>query len=248
MKETLIKKTIDNNGTELEYYVNNQVNDKSTLIISLGIWEPATRALSLISRLIERHCIVVSYRGRGKSSTPTSGFDWQHHSSDLSSVLQNEPTNKPVFLGFSKGVSYMLGYLSFNLNKPKGIIIIDYPAMHSKAPKGYAQFWSTTEYNGFKMGNYITMRALEGIERESSYKEFYQELSKIKCPVWIFRGTDSKSHIPSNLTDIDIINYKSSIKNLEIINFNYSGHMILDEELGKACKHINRILNIVDAS
>lgn len=242
----LIKKIIDNNGVEIEYYVNNQVNDKSTLIISMGIWEPATRALPLISRLIGRHCIVLSYRGRGKSSTPISGFDWQHHSSDLSSVLQNEPTNKPVFLGFSKGVSYMLGYLSSNLNEPNGIIIIDYPAIHGKAEKGYAQFWSTTEYNGFKMGNCITMHALEGIESESSYKEFYQELSKIKCPVWIFRGTDSKSYIPSNLTDEDVLNYKSSIKELEIIDFNYSGHMILDEELGKACKQINRILNIVD--
>lgn len=247
MEGKLIKKTIDNNGIEIEYYVNNQVNDKSTLIISMGVWEPATRALPLMSRLIGRHCIVLSYRGRGKSSTPTSGFDWQHHSSDLSSVLQNEPTNKPVFLGFSKGVSYMLGYLSSNLIEPNGIIIIDYPAIHSKAEKGYAQFWSTTEYNGFKMGNYISMHALEGIESESSYKEFYQELSKVKCPVWIFRGTNSKSYIPSNLTDVDVINYKSSIKELEIIDFNYSGHMILDEELGKACKHINRILNIVDA-
>lgn len=246
MAEKLIKKVLDNNGVNIEYYVNNKVNEKATLIISMGIWEPATRALPLISRLTDRHCIVLSYRGRGESSTPASGFDWQQHASDLSSVLQNEAVNKPVFLGFSKGVSYMLGYLSSNIDKPKGIIIIDYPGIHIKAEKGYAQFWYDMQYNGLKLANYITKHALEGIESESSYIEFYQELSRIKCPVWIFRGTDSKSYIPSNLNDADILKYKAAIKELEIVDFNYSGHMILDEELGKACKHINRILNIVD--
>jgi pimeloyl-ACP methyl ester carboxylesterase len=246
MEERLVRKTIDNNGIEIEYFVNNQVSDKSTLIISMGVWEPAARALPLISRLLGRHCIVLSYRGRGKSSTPLSGFNWHHHASDLNAVLQNEPANKPVFLAFSKGVSYMLGYLSPNPNEPHGIIIIDYPAIHSRAEEGYAQFWSTTEYNGFKMGNYVTMRALKGIETESSYREFYQELSETRCPVWLFRGTDSNSQIPSNLTDADVANYKSSIKDLRVIDFKHSGHMILDEELGKACKYIRDMLEIVD--
>lgn len=47
------------------------------------------------------------------------------------------------------------------------------------------------------------------------------------------------SMIPSNLTEDDILKYKDSVKKLEIIDFNYSGHMILDEELGKASDHIN---------
>lgn len=246
MEGNLMRKTVENNGAEIEYYVSNQVNNKATLIISLGVWEPAARAFPLISRLIGTHCIVLSYRGRGKSNTPISGYDWTHHASDLSAVLEKEPVNKPVFLGFSKGVSYMLGYISANLDKPKGIIIIDYPALHSKAEKGYAEFWSNTEYNGFKMGNYITLSALKGIEKESSYKEFYQALRKVNCPVWIFRGTATETNIPSNLTQEDILNYKACIKKLEIIDFNFSGHMILDEELGKACKHINDILEKID--
>ncbi|QAA32344.1 alpha/beta fold hydrolase [Clostridium manihotivorum] len=248
MEGNLIKKTVDNNGVEIEYYVNNKVNDKATVIISMGVWEPAARALPLISRLLGRHCIAISYRGRGSSSTPISGFDWLQHSSDLSSVLKNEITNRPVFLGFSKGVSYMLGYISSNLSEPSGIIIIDYPAIHCKAAKGYAQFWSNTEYNGSKMGSYITSHALEGIESESTYKEFYTALSKIKCPVLILRGTNPDSSIPSNLTDEDIFKYKDSIKNLEIIEFHYSGHMILDEELGKTCKYIDNFLKLVDSN
>lgn len=247
MDGNFIKKTVNNNGTEIEYYVSNQVNDKATLILSMGIWEPAFRAFPLIARLIGRHCIILSYRGRGGSNTPNSGFDWHHHASDLSCVLENEPINKPVFLGFSKGVSYMLGYLSANPKLAQGVIIIDYPAIHSKAEKGYAEFWNNMIYNGFRLSNYITTHTLEGIETESTYKEFYTELSKMNCPLWIFRGTDSLSDIPSNLVDDDILKYRASLKNLEIVDFSYSGHMILDEELGKAYKHISHILNNIDA-
>jgi pimeloyl-ACP methyl ester carboxylesterase len=212
----------------------------------MGIWEPATRAFSLISRLSGRHCIVLSYRGRGGSSTPKSGFDWTDHMTDLACVLQNESTNQPVFLGFSKGVSYMLGYLSAHLEAAKGIIIIDYPAIHSKLQKGAAHFWSNMIYNGRRLDHYVEPLALEGIENESTYKEFYNDLQNMKCPVWLFRGTDTESDIPSNLTDEDIAKYESSVKELEIINFNDSGHMILDEELGKAARHINRIFDQIE--
>ncbi len=243
MEGNLAKKIVNNNGIEIEYYVSNQVNEKSTLILSMGIWEPAARAFPLISRLVGRHCIVLSYRGRGSSSTPKSGFDWNDHASDLACVLQNESINKPVFLGFSKGVSYMLGYLSTNLEAAKGIIIIDYPAIHSKLEKGAAQFWGNMIYNGKRLDNYVDTHALERIENESTFKEFYNNFQKMNCPVWLFRGTDTESDIPSNLTDEDIVKYESSVKEFEIINFRYSGHMILDEELGKAARHIKRILD-----
>jgi len=68
----------------------------------------------------------------------------------------------------------------------------------------------------------------------------------MKCQVWVFRGTDSESNIPSNLTDDDILKYKASLKELEIVDFKYSGHMILDEELGKAASHIRCILDKID--
>ncbi|MBK1810824.1 alpha/beta hydrolase [Clostridium sp. YIM B02505] len=246
MDGNITRKTVNNHGIEIEYYVSNEVNDKSTLIISMGIWEPASRALPLIARLLGRHCIALSYRGRGGSSTPKTGFDWSNHISDIATVIENEPINKPVFLGFSKGVSYMLGYLAANLELANGIIIIDYPAIHSKLEKGAAKFWANMIYNGVKLDNYITTYALEGIENESTYKEFYDDLRMMKCPVWIFRGTDSNADIPSNLMRDDILKYKESVKELEIVDFNYSGHMILDEELGKAAKHITDILNKID--
>lgn len=246
METPLERKTVNNDGAGVEYFVSNQVGTGSTLIISMGIWEPASRAFPLIARLKGRHCIVISYRGRGGSGTPAYGFDWSNHMSDLACVLQEEAVNNPVFLGFSKGVSYMLGYLSNYHIPAKGLIIIDYPAIHSKLEKGAAQFWGAMVYNGYRLSDFISQRALDGIEEESTYKEFYSFLAEIGCPVWLFVGTNALPDIPSNLTQEDIFKYQASVKKLEVVDFEYSGHMILDEELGKAASEIKRILNEVD--
>ncbi len=55
-------------------------------------------------------------------------------------------------------------------------------------------------------------------------------------------------NIPSNSLTEDLLNYKSSVKELEIIEFNYSVHMLLDEELGKAVNYIKSILKKIDNS
>lgn len=51
MEGNFTRKIANNNGNEIEYYVSNQVSDKATLIISMGIWEPATRVFPPIYRM-----------------------------------------------------------------------------------------------------------------------------------------------------------------------------------------------------
>lgn len=245
-KNCFIRKTANNNGLEIEYYVFNQTNDKTSLILSMGVWEPASRSFPLISRLTGRHCIVISYRGRGGSSEPASGFDWINHSMDLACVLEQEAIHNPVFLGFSKGVSYMLGYLLHHPDMPKGILIIDYPAIHNKPEEGYSNYWASMHYNGKRLTEYVSKHTLEGIERESTYREFYNDFRHYLCPICILRGMDKSSAIPSNLTDIDILRYQAAADKVEIIPFLYSGHMILEEELGKSSKCILEFLENID--
>ncbi|WOO34883.1 hypothetical protein R2R35_13845 [Anaerocolumna sp. AGMB13020] len=239
---SFIRKTASKNGIEIEYYVFNQPSNKASLIVSMGVWEPASRSFPLISRLKGHHCIVLSYRGRGRSSEPATGFDWADHSQDLACVLEQESFYNPVFLGFSKGVSYMLGFLLHHSVVPKGILIIDYPAVHIKAEEGYSDYWSSLYYNGSKLTEFVSTHTLEGIEKESTYRDFYKDLKHYSCPICILRGMDNASSIPSNLTDTDILKYQSAATRVEIIPFLYSGHMILEEELGKASRCILEFL------
>lgn len=36
MDGNIIRKIVNNNGTEIEYYISNEVNEKSTLILSIS--------------------------------------------------------------------------------------------------------------------------------------------------------------------------------------------------------------------
>lgn len=247
MEGSLTRKAVSNGGTEIEYYVSNEVGKQASLVVSMGVWEPATRALPLITRLAGRHCIALSYRGRGGSASPESGYDWPDHASDLAAVLTNEPLSRPVFLGFSKGVSYMLGYLSTHPEQARGVIIVDHPAVHIRPDDGYANYWAERRYNGLRLGDYISGRALAGIERESTQRDFYSDLTRLACPVWLFRGTCATADIPSGITDDDVVRFRASVRHLEVIDFELSGHMIFDEELGKAVCEVGRALANVDA-
>lgn len=242
MSDNITRKTVENNGCTIEYYEKGEANDRHSLIISMGIWEPAERAFPLLFRLKGYHCVVLSYRGRGGSDTPETGYDWEDHAADLGAVFSDIKVNDPIFMGFSKGVSYMLGFVSKHPGVAKGLIILDYPAIHTRMPEGSAEFWYERVYNGRKIGDFIDKKALYGIEREAKFHDFYDVVKDVSCPIWLFRGADPEAEVASNLKDQDIANYQKSCTDLKIINFNYSGHMILDEELSKASKEIRKIL------
>jgi pimeloyl-ACP methyl ester carboxylesterase len=243
-----VRKTVRNGGVGIEYFVSGAPEaGQAGLVVSMGNWEPAFRAWPLMERLPGRHVVALSYRGRGGSGTPATGFDWTHHASDLAAVLAAEPVAKPVFLAFSKGVSYTLGYLSMCPAGARGLILVDQPAIHSAPEPGYARFWMNRVNDGLRFCDHTTPATWEGIERESTFRDFYDDLKRLDVPVWLFRGRDAASAIPSDLTDEDVGRYRESIRALEVIDFPDSGHMVLTESLGQAARETRRILALVDA-
>ncbi len=107
----MIKKKIDvDNKRVIEYYTNNVDSSKIPIIYSPGVWEPAFRGVPLLEGVKDRLCISISYRGRGDSTSPDPGYDWYHHSDDLSVIINELEIDNAIFVCFSKGVSYTLGY------------------------------------------------------------------------------------------------------------------------------------------
>ncbi len=219
-----------NGGNRLEYLTNGRKTGKLPFVMSMGIWEPAARAGKVLEALDDRLALALSYRGRGGSEAPESGYDWRDHASDLEAVMRAEAIEAAVFLGFSKGVSYLLGYLKQNLHKAKGLILVDFPAIHAAAEKGYADFWDSRVYQGKRLGDFIQRRALEGIESESTYTEFYDLIAAAACPIAVFRGMKAEAAIPSNLTDSDMQRYLQANPGVESVDFTDSGHMLFDDE------------------
>jgi hypothetical protein len=230
----------------IEYYSNEVKSNKTPVIISMGNWEPAFRGLPLLNTINDRLCIVLSYRGRGRSFAPQKGWDWKDHTKDLELLFENEKLGNVVFIAFSKGVSYTLGFLENKTEIVKGLILIDYPAIHTVANDGYADFWYEMYYNGFYLKDHIKRVALVGIEKESTEKEFYDTIKTLKCPITVFLGRDQKSERPSNINADDINKLKAANAEIKFINFEKSGHMILDEEFEKASTEIRIFLKNLD--
>lgn len=236
----------EKNEQIIEYYSNEIKNDKTPVIISMGNWEPAFRGLPLLNTINDRLCIVLSYRGRGKSFVLRSGWDWINHAEDLELIFEKTKLKKAVFIAFSKGVSYTLGFLENRTELAKGLVLIDYPAIHTAADEGYAKFWYNMNYNGIYLKDHIDLAALEGIESESTDKEFYDTIKLLKCPIAVFVGRNKELERPSNLNGNDIKKYKAANAEIEVIGFEKSGHMILDEEFENASKKIGLFLKNIE--
>lgn len=245
--DTMTRRTVTTeDGNTIEYYFNGINNDKLPLIISMGNWEPAFRGFHLMNSINDRPCVVLSYRGRGGSSSPLKGYDWKDHSHDLKAVIKDCEFNKCIFLAFSKGVSYTLGFIESNPEVAAGLILIDYPAIHCNSTPGYAEFWYNMKYLDYKLKDHITLTALQGIEKESTEKEFYETIKSLKCPITVFVGRNKKSERPSNIEENDIIKYKEANPSVKFKNFEKSGHMILDEEFELAKNEVHNFLKSID--
>lgn len=216
-------------------------NNDLSVVVSPGLWEPAERALPLFDGL-DYHCVSLSYRGRGQSDTPECGYDLEHHISDLKTVIDELNIDKFVLIAFSRGVGYACGYVDKYPENVKGMIIVDHPPVHVKPYKGYAEYWKNLVYLGKPLIEYMRPEALDGLEREAREAAFWDTLSRLDIPIAVLRGTSTKSKIPSDLTEEDMIKFRHCIRNYREIDFEFSGHMIVDEELGKYRLHVNEFV------
>lgn len=106
-----------------------------------GIWEPAERAVPLFERLAWHHCVSFSYRGRGKSDTPATGYDLEDHLGDLEAVVRQIGIEKIVILAFSRGIACALRFALDHPDQMAGLIVVDIPPMQYKWHAGTAEFW-----------------------------------------------------------------------------------------------------------
>lgn len=231
----------DNNEVRI-HYIDSNPNDTSltALVICPGLSEPAEDYLKLVSSLSPRRVVVLSFRGRGKSDSPHKGYSLEHHIGDINAVIKAVGLQKFCLMGYSRGVSYALGYGLENPNFLIGLILEEYPAEHKQMPKGWAN-----EYISFLKrdpSNQIKLDAILGIEEESHQVSFWSQLSKIKCPVLIMRGSGQESQLSPQQVDM----YLTHWKNAKIEVFNGSGHDIQTDNYDEFVQVIKDFMESLD--
>ncbi|MCO7124426.1 alpha/beta hydrolase [Sporolactobacillus shoreicorticis] len=222
------------NGSVKIHVLENGVpsHDTPSLLVIGGIWEPAERAIPILSQ-VGSHTVALSFRGRGLSSTPAKGYDLDDHLSDVQAVVKHLQLDHYCVLGFSRGVSYALGWSLKNQQSMSGLILVDQPPLHSKPDSESVAFWANLEYLGVPILNFMRKTALEGLEREATQIDFSSQLSQLRIPVTFFVGKNKNSKIRSDISEEILQLYRQKISCFNLVTFQKSGHMIPDEEQQK---------------
>ena len=240
----LMQGWIENNDIKI-HYIDNQISDskKTPLLICPGLSESSKDYLKIIENINDRRCIAMSFRGRGESDSPQHGYTLQDHIEDITSVVKELNLNQFCIMGYSRGVSYALGYSISNNNLLKGLIIGEYPAQHKQMQKGWAKE-SMEFYKTHCDSISIEYEVLKAIEEESDQVNFKDQLSKINCKTLILKGEKEETLL--TMEDIsDYINNLNS-KYIKIKRFEKSGHDIKADDFENLIEVLREFLDDVD--
>lgn len=217
-------------------------NKTPSLLVITGIWEPAERAIPILSS-VSSHVVTLSLRGRGLSSTPEIGYGLEDHLSDIEAVVKHCKLQNYCVLGFSRGASYALGWSLQNQKNMSGLIIGDQPPVHNKLSAEQVKFWASIDYLGVPILNFMRRTAIEGLCKDAEQIDFSAQLSQLNIPIALFIGRDKESNIPSNISNETLQLYQKQLSSCEVVEFLKSGHMIPDDEPEKYIEEIASFIN-----
>lgn len=235
----IISKNCNNDGIRIHYLDTMNAADPSLvpILICPGLSETAEEYEDLLEYLLPRRGIALSFRGRGQSDTPFSGYDLRDHITDIEAVVEATQLDLFHIFGNSRGVSYALGYAKEHPNKIAKIIVEDYPSEHKAMPVEWPDDYIDNYLVPYGRLSHIRPEAIRGIQAESTSERIEFQFPK---PVLVMHGLMDESLI----SDKDLLHYKSQFPNLQIIEFENSGHNIRSTEKAKLFGSIQNFLNL----
>lgn len=162
--------------------------EAAPLLISPGLSEPVESYIDTIRALKPRRCIVFAHRGRGKSSAPASGYTLEDHVEDIAAVVNFFDLQRFYLMGYSRGVSYALGYALRHSSRLEGLILAEYPAVHKQMGAGWADYYLQSSWGNQRGSDLMDEQVVRGIERDARERSFRSSLHQISCPVLVLRG------------------------------------------------------------
>lgn len=231
---------IDNNNVSIHYYDSCNQSDSKLLpiIVCPGLSETADEYIDFLEAILPRRCIVLSFRGRGKSSTPKSGYNLEEHISDIESVVKHAGLESFHIFGYSRGVAYALGYAQKHENQIKSLIVGDYHPEHRAMPPGWDEDYINNYLIPYNRTENIRPEAVICIQRESAQISLENSLA---IPLLMARGKLEESLI----SDIDVERYKTMVRQLTVKEYVQSGHNIKGTDKGLFYADIIHFINSV---
>ncbi|MEI7026927.1 alpha/beta fold hydrolase [Paenibacillus sp. y28] len=237
-----IQSSFVRNGDTFIHYLDsgNRADPKLTpLVVCPGLSETAEEYADFINGLLPRRSIVLSFRGRGGSGTPPTGYDLDHHVSDVEQVVSSASLSRFHLFGYSRGVSYALGFAVKHFPQLRSLAVLDYPAEHKQMTPDWADDYIHNYLLPTGRTANIRIEAVRGIQRESVPVRFN---SRLPIPMLVMRGLLKGSL----LTDTDLEAYAQLQETFQKLDFTDSGHDVRNTEPAKLTKSVAAFLNECD--
>lgn len=239
----LTESRVNNQGVMIHVAETNAGSKEMIpLVIIPGLSECAEDYLPIMERFAPRHCVVITLRGRGKSDSPSSGYTLEDHISDIDAAIQQLKLTDFILLGYSRGVAYTIGYALQNTSLLKGLIIGDYPAVHTQLRDGWVDFMATIPpWRGKTILERMSREALEALQKESVNVVFWDELSRITCSTLIIQAGKDTPLSPEALQM-----YKEQWPDAEIVVFNEFDHNLFEPNAEIFIETVDHFMRKVD--
>ncbi|MFF2089382.1 alpha/beta fold hydrolase [Paenibacillus sp. NPDC058174] len=212
---------------------------KTAFVVCPGLSETADEYLDLLEAVKPRRSVILSFRGRGKSGTPVSGYDLDEHISDIEAVVQNAGLEQFHLFSYSRGVSYALGYALKHQSKVKSLILGDYPPEHKAMDKDWQDNYINNYLIPFNRTGQIRPAAVRAIQRDSQQIDLK---GRLDIPVLVARGLLEGSLV----SDSDIARYNSICPQLIVKEYAASDHDLKGQDKNLFYNDIVAFINGID--
>lgn len=182
------EKWADNKGVRIHYLVSGSAG--TPLLYVPGQLGVAELFEVDAMRLSPRRVVSLSLRGRGKSDYPEDGYTFADHLGDIQAVAEAEGLQRFGLIGYSVGAAYAVGFALQNPDRVAGLLLLDYPPVYLKTPPDFVERVS-------KIFPDYPQHVLESIGQDSSEIAMWDELSKLKSPLWAVKGGREGSMLTS---------------------------------------------------
>jgi pimeloyl-ACP methyl ester carboxylesterase len=223
---------IDNNGVTIHCLEYNGTASGTPLIVIPGMINSAEEVAESIGIFLTRRTIIISLRGRGKSSSPSVGWKLGDQASDIAAVVHHFAFKEIDLFGHSTGGSIAARSLPMLSAEVSGFIIGDYAPFYPPMDSRWGDRVLTLQ------DRQISDVAVEGIVAEAEYTDVSSYLDKVKSRLFVITGEPDKSMLRA--TSIAKLREVFPLLRVEVLEG--CGHEFLSDDPQCSVEAIERLL------
>jgi pimeloyl-ACP methyl ester carboxylesterase len=205
---------VQNGELKLHQIIRGAVATDPTILIIPGMDEAAEDRsyLSLDERL---QTIILSVRGRGQSSSPTSGYKLADQASDVEACISSD--RKFILVGISAGAAFALRAAVRRASNIAAVVVADFPPFYPR----YASKWAASARS--KQHGQMNDVSIDGVVADNEWVDLDAELTTLSFPIVVIHGDQDDAILNEDYLD----RYRKACKDCRIHKVKGSGHDVL---------------------